>query len=144
MKQIVVAEAAEAQTLLQNLREKKITFEAAEQKFSKLSPRGTNDDVPFYDIQSNPLVAQLLNSPVGLQNRIFQSPAGFHIVHVLQVKKGAPQSFAALRSQIEVYYKQKRSEELYLQWLKDHVKTDSVSVDHARLLALKAEYQESF
>jgi hypothetical protein len=85
MKQIVVTEEAAAQTLLQNLREKKISFDAAEKKFSTVNHLTADNVAPFYEATSTHFVSQLLNAPIGLQNRIYQSPAGFHIVFVLQV-----------------------------------------------------------
>lgn len=144
LRQIVLAEEHEANTMMQNLREKKISFEDAEKKFSLSRSYKKEDELPWLDPKDSTFLSQFLSASPGLQSKIYQTPAGFHIVYIIHVKKNANQPFAALRPQLEVAYKQKRGEELYLQWLKDQVKTENVSVDQSRLLGLTAEYQESF
>lgn len=144
LRQIVLAEEHEATTLLQSLREKKISFEDAEKKFSVVRGMKKTEDLPWIDINDSSFLASLANASPGLQNRVLQSSMGFHIVNVVQVKKSANQPFAALRPLVESSYKRKRGDELYLQWLRDQVKTGNISVDQSRLMALTAEYQESF
>lgn len=140
-RQIVLAEEHEATTLLQHLIEKKISFVHAEKKFSIVTDPKVR---PSVDSKSSPLASQLSNSNPGLQSRVFQSPHGFHIIHVLRVKKGAAQAFAALRPHVLTHYKRERGAELYLQWQRDQVKNGSISVNQSRIMALTAEYQESF
>lgn len=144
VRQVVLAEEHEANTLMQSLRDKKITFDNAEKKFSLVRGYKKDDELPWIDPKDSTFMSQFVSASPGLQSKVFQSPVGYHIVNIIRVKKNANQPFAALRPQVESLYKQKRGEELYLQWLKDQVKTESISVDHARLMALTAEYQESF
>lgn len=143
-RQIVLNTEDEAKTLLQHLRDNKLSFEDAEKKFSLIREYKPDAEIPFYDATGNGLVPQLLGAPQGLQSRIYSLPSGFHLIKILQIKKNTNQSFDALRPSVLTVYNQKRANDLYLQWLRDHVKTKSVIIDHARLLALKAEYQESF
>lgn len=144
IRQVVLAEEHEANTMMQNLRDKKITFEDAEKKFSLARNFKKDDELPWLDPKDSSFLSQFSSASAGLQPKIYQTAAGFHIVNIIRVKKNANQPFAALRPQLELAYKQKMGEELYLQWLKDQVKTENVSVDQSRLMALTAEYQESF
>jgi hypothetical protein len=144
MRQIIVAEEHEARTLLQSLREKKISFEDAAKKFSLLRSYKSDDDLPWIDPKDSSFLANFANASPGLQPKVYSTPAGYHLVHIVRVKKSANQSFAALRPQVETAYKQKAGEELYLQWLKDQVKTGAILIDQPRIMALTAEYRESF
>ncbi|MCC6137928.1 MAG: hypothetical protein IT287_04805 [Bdellovibrionaceae bacterium] len=143
-RQVVLAEEHEAITILQHLREKKITFEDAEKKFSLIRGFRATEDLPWVDPKDSSFLGHFASAPIGLQSKVYPTPVGFHVVNILQVKKNANQPFAALRPLVETSYKQKKGEELYLQWLKDQVKTGNISVDQARLMSLVAEYQESF
>lgn len=144
LRQILVAEEHEANTLLQNIREKKISFIDAEKKFSLIRGFKADEELPWIDASETTFLHQFSNAPIGLQSKVYQTSVGYHLVSIVGVKKNANQPFAALRAQVETSYKQKRGEELYLQWLEDQVKTGNISVDQPRLMALTAEYQESF
>lgn len=144
VRQIVLAEEHEAKTILQSLLGKKITFEDAEKKFSLSRNFKKDGELPWLDPKDSSFLAQFVSAPLGLQPKIYQTAAGFHLVNIIRVKKNANQPFAALRPQLELAYKEKVGEDLYLQWLKDQVKTENVSVDQSRIMALTAEYQESF
>lgn len=144
LRQILVAEEHEANTLLHNIRDKKISFADAEQKFSLLRGHKPDDELPWIDASETQFLHQFAAAPIGLQNKVFKTTVGYHLVSIVGVKKNANQPFAALRPQLEVSYKQRKSEELYLQWVQDQVKNGDISVDQPRLMAITAEYQESF
>ncbi len=144
IRQILLAEEHEANTLLQNIREKKITFTDAEKKFSVIRGFKPDEELPWVDASETTFLHQFSSAPIGLQGKVYQTSVGYHLVSIVGVKKNANQPFAALRPQVESSYKQKKGEELYLQWLEDQVKTGDIAVDQPRLMAITAEYQESF
>lgn len=144
VRQILVAEEHEANTLLQNIRDKKISFADAEKKFSLLRGFKEDDELPWTDASETQFLHQFASAPIGLQNKVFKTSVGYHLVSIIGVKKNANQPFAALLPQVTLSYKRKRGEELYLQWVQDQVKTGDISIDQPRLMAITAEYQESF
>jgi hypothetical protein len=144
LRQIVVAEDHEADTLLAALKSGKTTFEAAEKKFSIFRNYKENDELSWIGAKDSSLFTPLENASVGLFPRVLSSHMGFHIVKVVRTRKGAIQSFAALRPSLELAYKEKKGHEVYLQWVHDHVKKETAMIDEQYLLSLTAEYQETF
>ncbi|MCB9072634.1 MAG: hypothetical protein H6623_03365 [Bdellovibrionaceae bacterium] len=144
LRQIVVAEEHEADTLFAAIKSGKTSFEEAEKKFSLLQGFRPDDELPLINPRDSGLFAPLEKVGVGLYPRILKSHLGYHLVKVVHVKKDATQSFAALRPSLEIEYKRQRGQELYLQWLHDHAKKDTAVIDEPRLLSITAEYQETF
>ena len=118
--------------------------EAAEKKFSLFRNYKPDADLPWVRPKDSAMLAPLENAPVGLYGKILKSHVGYHIVKVVRTRKDAIQSFAALRPTLEKEYKEKKAQQVYLQWLHDRVKTEAATIDEPRLRALTAEYQETF
>jgi parvulin-like peptidyl-prolyl isomerase len=116
--QIVVRELAEARRVLQRLNAgEDFARVAGEESIGPERSRGGDLGFITRQIMPEPLDKTIFNLPVNKVSRIVQSPYGFHIFKVLEIKSAKVQDFAGNKQEVLAELRAKKEEAAFSGWL---------------------------
>ena len=114
-RQILVRTSEEAVHILDQLRTRKVTFEAAAQKFSTAPDAENGGDLGWFAKGDMPDVFDIcFNLDKGAISDIVPSDYGFHIFQIIDRREEHPESFEAARDRLEEEVMRERQDEAYL------------------------------
>jgi peptidyl-prolyl cis-trans isomerase C len=142
IQQILLSKEEDAQSVLTKL----VTgssFDEMAKKFS-LSPEGASGGhLGWQEASSSTQAKWLSQQPAGLVRKTVPGPGGFYLYKILEVKKPAVQSLAAVKESLRKELLESKKDSGYLQWLETQTKTVKVSTNERLIRTITSHYQET-
>jgi parvulin-like peptidyl-prolyl isomerase len=139
-RQILVKTSEEATHVLDLLQHKKITFEAAAQKYSTAPDAENGGDLGWFSKGDMPDVFDVcFNLDKGVTSDIVASDYGFHIFQIVDRREEHPETFESARERIEEEVMRERQDEAYqklLNELREETKVHVVDAAVAHVVSL--------
>jgi parvulin-like peptidyl-prolyl isomerase len=135
--QIVVRDLAAAEQALTQLNAGADFFEVAQKKsIGPEARRGGDLGFIARQVMPEPLDETIFNLPVGKISSIVQSPYGFHIFKVLEIKPAKIKNFAESKDEVMADIRAKKEETAFIGWL-ESLKMKAVIKKEAAVLRNK-------
>lgn len=142
LRQILLTQQEEAQAVLAKIRSGS-SFEEMAKKFSLSSEGATGGDLHWIRTDSSPQIKQLAPFTPGLVNRVIAGSGGFYIYKIIEYRKPTTQSFAQVSEELKKTILEEKRASLYLQWLKEQVRTVRVYANEDLIHTVTTYYQET-
>ncbi|UCH78460.1 MAG: peptidyl-prolyl cis-trans isomerase, partial [Candidatus Coatesbacteria bacterium] len=137
LQQIITDDKARAEEALAKL-EYGATFEEVAREISMSPDRHRGGDVGYTTLEALPpaVAAAVEKLPRGQTSGLLETPYGFEIVKVLNIREPRRKPLAEVRTEIEDRLRTEREEKAYGAWLDELRKKAKVSIDESALAEL--------
>lgn len=143
VRQIFVKTREEAERLVSLLKTKKFSFSDVAKKYSQSAEAKKSGDLGWVPKGTSPVLDAAFKLPVGVSYTIFESPQGYHLFEVIEVKKTAVPPLKEVREKIIRAMKEQGLNSIYQQWLEEQTRLLKVKINTDLIDALNPVYQES-
>ena len=143
LRQVFVKSKEDAQQLLHLIRSQKMPFYEVARKYSLSAEAQRGGDMGWLEKGSSAVIDAAFKLPRGVSSQIFESPQGFHLFEVIEVKKTPVPPMKEVREQIIRAIKEDGLNTAYQRWLEEQTQTSKIVVDASLLESLNPAYQES-
>ena len=132
-RQVLVKTAEEATHILEQIRGKKLTFEAAAQKFSTAPDAEQGGDLGWFTRGDMPDVFDIcFNLEKGTISDVVISDYGFHIFHIVDRREEYQETLESARERVELEIMRERQDEAYQKLMQElHQQTKVTIYDDA-------------